>query len=168
MNPISVNELTESVNSNLPRDIKSTIAKNILAEEKDSVVAKNIFSELINDLSSKTQREVVNATGTVLHTNLGRSPNNISFSGSYTNIEYDLKTLSRGKRNEYLSVLMNNLIGSKDIAFVNNNASSLFLSLKAVSKSHNIQNVIISRGEIIEIGGSYRLPEIINETGSNL
>ena len=168
MNPISVNELTESVNSNLPRDIKSTIAKNILAEEKDSDVAKNIFSELINDLSSKTQREVVNATGTVLHTNLGRTPNNISFSGSYTNIEYDLKTLSRGKRNEYLSVLMNNLIGSKDIAFVNNNASSLFLSLKAISKSHNIQNVIISRGEIIEIGGSYRLPEIINETGLNL
>ena len=168
MNPISVNELTESVNSNLPRDIKSTIAKNILAEEKDSDVAKNIFSEIINDLSSKTQREVVNATGTVLHTNLGRSPNNISFSGSYTNIEYDLKTLSRGKRNEYLSVLMNNLIGSKDIAFVNNNASSLFLSLKAISKSHNIQNVIISRGEIIEIGGSYRLPEIINETGLNL
>ena len=168
MNPISVNELTESVNSNLPRDIKSTIAKNILAEEKDSDVAKNIFSELINDLSSKTQREVVNATGTLLHTNLGRSPNNISFSGSYTNIEYDLKTLSRGKRNEYLSVLMNNLIGSKDIAFVNNNASSLFLSLKAISKSHNIQNVIISRGEIIEIGGSYRLPEIINETGLNL
>ena len=168
MSPISVNELTESVNSNLPRDIKSTIAKNILAEEKDSDVAKNIFSELINDLSSKTQREVVNATGTVLHTNLGRSPNNISFSGSYTNIEYDLKTLSRGKRNEYLSVLMNNLIGSKDIAFVNNNASSLFLSLKAISKSHNIQNVIISRGEIIEIGGSYRLPEIINETGLNL
>ena len=168
MNPISVNELTESVNSNLPRDIKSTIAKNILAEEKDSDIAKNIFSELTNDLSSKIQREVVNATGTVLHTNLGRSPNNISFPGRYTNIEYDLKTLSRGKRNEYLSVLMNNLIGSKDIAFVNNNASSLFLSLKAISKSHNIQNVIISRGEIIEIGGSYRLPEIINETGLNL
>ena len=168
MNPISVNELTESVNSNLPRDIKSTIAKNILAEEKDSDVAKNIFSEIISDLSSKTQREVVNATGTVLHTNLGRSPNNISFPGSYTNIEYDLKTLSRGKRNEYLSVLMNNLIESQDIAFVNNNASSLFLSLKAISKSHNIQNVIISRGEIIEIGGSYRLPEIINETGLDL
>ena len=168
MNPISVNELTESVNSNLPRDIKTTIAKNILADEKDSEIAKNIFSELINDLSSKTQREVVNATGTVLHTNLGRSPNNISFPGRYTNIEYDFKTLSRGKRNEYLTVLMNNLIGSEDIAFVNNNASSLFLSLKAISKSHNIQNVIISRGEIIEIGGSYRLPEIINETGLSL
>ena len=168
MNPVSVNELTESVNSNLPRDIKSYIAKNILAEEKDSEIAKNIFAEIINDLSSKTQKEVINATGTVLHTNLGRSPNNMSFTGRYTNIEYDLTNLSRGKRNEYLSVLMNNLIRSEDIAFVNNNASSLFLSLKAISKSHNVQNVIISRGEIIEIGGSYRLPEIINETDLNL
>ena len=168
MNPVSVNELTESVNSNLPRDIKSYIAKNILAEEKDSEIARNIFAEIINDLSSKTQKEVINATGTVLHTNLGRSPNNMSFTGRYTNIEYDLTNLSRGKRNEYLSVLMNNLIRSEDIAFVNNNASSLFLSLKAISKSHNVQNVIISRGEIIEIGGSYRLPEIINETDLNL
>ncbi len=168
MNSVSVNELTESVNSNLPREIKSHIARNILTKEKDSETAKNIFAELVNDLSLKTQREVINATGTVLHTNLGRSPNKMSFPGTYTNIEYDFTTLSRGKRNEYLSVLMNSLIGSENIAFVNNNASSLFLSLKAISKSHNIQNVIISRGEVIEIGGSYRLPEIINETDLSL
>ena len=168
MNPVSVNELTESVNSNLPRDVKSHIAKNILTKEKDSETAKNIFAELIDDLSLKTQKEVINATGTLLHTNLGRSPNKISYPGTYTNIEYDLTTLSRGKRNEYLSVLMNNLIGSEDIIFVNNNASSLFVSLKAISKLHNIESVIISRGEIIEIGGSYRLPEIINETGLSL
>ena len=168
MNPVSVNELTESVNSNLPRDVKSHIAKNILTKEKDSETAKNIFAELMNDLSLKTQKEVINATGTLLHTNLGRSPNKISYPGTYTNIEYDLTTLSRGKRNEYLSVLMNNLIGSEDIIFVNNNASSLFVSLKAISKLHNIESVIISRGEIIEIGGSYRLPEIINETGLSL
>ena len=168
MNPVSVNELTESVNSNLPRDVKSHIAKNILTKEKDSETAKNIFAELINDLSLKTQKEVINATGTLLHTNLGRSPNKISYPGTYTNIEYDLTTLSRGKRNEYLSVLMNHLIGSEDIIFVNNNASSLFVSLKAISKLHNIESVIISRGEIIEIGGSYRLPEIINETGLSL
>ena len=168
MNPVSVNELTESVNSNLPRDVKSHIAKNILTKEKDSETAKNIFAKLVNDLSLKTQKEVINATGTLLHTNLGRSPNKISYPGTYTNIEYDLTTLSRGKRNEYLSVIMNNLIGSEDIIFVNNNASSLFVSLKAISKLHNIESVIISRGEIIEIGGSYRLPEIINETGLSL
>ena len=168
MNPVSVNELTESVNSNLPRDVKSHIAKNILTKEKDSETAKNIFAKLVNDLSLKTQKEVINATGTLLHTNLGRSPNKISYPGTYTNIEYDLTTLSRGKRNEYLSVIMNNLIGSEDIIFVNNNASSLFVSLKAISKLHKIESVIISRGEIIEIGGSYRLPEIINETGLSL
>ena len=168
MKPISVNELTESVNSNLPRDIKSTIAKNILVEEKDPESAKEIFYRLINDLTTKAQKEVVNATGTVLHTNLGRSPNTITFPGRYTNIEYDLTNLVRGNRNEYLSLLMNELIGSQDIAFVNNNASSLYLSLKAISKSHNIHNVIISRGEIIEIGGSYRLPEIISETDLSL
>ena len=168
MNPVSVNELTESVNSNLPRDVKSHIAKNILTKEKDSETAKNIFAKLVNDLSLKTQKEVINATGTLLHTNLGRSPNKISYPGTYTNIEYDLTTLSRGKRNEYLTVLMNNLIGSEDIIFVNNNASSLFVSLKAISKLHNIESVVISRGEIIEIGGSYRLPEIINETGLSL
>ena len=147
MKPISVNELTESVNSNLPRDIKSTIAKNILTKEKDPESAKEIFNRLINDLTTKAQKEVVNATGTVLHTNLGRSPNTITFPGRYTNIEYDLTNLVRGNRNEYLSLLMNELIGSQDIAFVNNNASSLFLSLKAISKSYNIRNVIISRGE---------------------
>ena len=168
MKPISVNELTESVNSNLPREIKSTIAKNILAEEKNPESAREIFYRLINDLTNKAQKEVVNATGTVLHTNLGRSPNSITFPGRYTNIEYDLNNLVRGNRNEYLSLLMNDLIGSQDIAFVNNNASSLYLSLKAISKSHNIRNVIISRGEIIEIGGSYRLPEIIGETDLGL
>ena len=134
MKPISVNELTESVNSNLPREIKSTIAKNILAEEKDPESAREIFYRLINDLTTKAQKEVINATGTVLHTNLGRSPNNIAFPGRYTNIEYDLTNLARGNRNEYLSLLMNDLIGSQDIAFVNNNASSLYLSLKAISK----------------------------------
>ena len=59
MKPISVNELTESVNSNLPREIKSTIAKNILAEEKDPESAREIFYRLINDLTTKAQKEVL-------------------------------------------------------------------------------------------------------------
>lgn len=168
MKTISVNELTDSVNSNLPREVKSFIAKNVLAKEKNPETAKSIFSQLVINLSINTQREVINATGTVLHTNLGRSPNHLSFPGRYSNIEYDLTNLSRGNRNEYLSLLMNSLIGSEDIAFVNNNASSLFLSLKAISKSSNIDHIIISRGEIIEIGGSYRLPEIIQETNLQL
>ncbi len=168
MENISVNKLVESTNSNLPRDIKVEFAKNILSVNKDSEDAKKEFEQLINKLSLKKQKDVINATGTVLHTNLGRSPVNISFSGMYTNIEYDLTTASRGNRNDYLTESMKILLNVENVAFVNNNASSLYLSLLCLTKKHNIDTVIVSRGEIIEIGGSYRLPDIISETGMNL
>ena len=168
MENISVNKLVESTNSNLPRDIKVEFAKNILSVNKDPEDAKKEFEQLINKLSLKKQKDVINATGTVLHTNLGRSPVNISFSGMYTNIEYDLTTASRGNRNEYLTESMKILLNVENVAFVNNNASSLYLSLLCLTKKHNIDTVIVSRGEIIEIGGSYRLPDIISETGMNL
>ena len=168
MENISVNKLVESTNSNLPRDIKVEFAKNILSVNKDPEDAKKEFEQLINKLSLKKQKDVINATGTVLHTNLGRSPVNISFSGMYTNIEYDLTTASRGNRNDYLTESMKILLNVDNVAFVNNNASSLYLSLLCLTKKHNIDTVIVSRGEIIEIGGSYRLPDIISETGMNL
>jgi len=168
MENISVNKLVESTSSNLPRDIKIEFAKNILSSIKHPVEAKKEFETSINKLSLKKQREIINATGTVLHTNLGRSPVDISFSGMYTNIEYDLTTASRGNRNDYLTESMKVLLKAENVAFVNNNASSLYLSLLCLAKIHNKNTVIVSRGEIIEIGGSYRLPDIISETGMNL
>jgi len=168
MENISVNKLVESTSSNLPRDIKIEFAKNILSSIKHPVEAKKEFKTSINKLSLKKQREIINATGTVLHTNLGRSPVDISFSGMYTNIEYDLTTASRGNRNDYLTESMKVLLKAENVAFVNNNASSLYLSLLCLAKIHNKDTVIVSRGEIIEIGGSYRLPDIISETGMNL
>jgi L-seryl-tRNA(Ser) seleniumtransferase len=168
MENISVNNLVESTNSNLPRDLKIEFAKNILSSIKNPEDAKKEFELLINKLSLKKQREIINATGTVLHTNLGRSPVNVSFSGMYTNIEYDLTTASRGNRNDYLTESMKVLLGVENVAFVNNNASSLYLSLLCLAKKHGKDTVIVSRGEIIEIGGSYRLPDIISETGMNL
>ena len=168
MENISVNNLVESTNSTLPRDIKIEFAKNILSSIKNPDDAKKEFKESINRLSLKKQREIINATGTVLHTNLGRSPVDISFSGMYTNIEYDLTTASRGNRNDYLTESMKVLLNAENVAFVNNNASSLYLSLLCLAKKHNKDTVIVSRGEIIEIGGSYRLPDIIFETGMNL
>lgn len=165
MENISVNKLADSTNSSLPRDIKISLAKEVLAQEKNIEIAKEKFKEIVNNLEQKKQREVINATGTVLHTNLGRSPNNISFSGRYTNVEYNLNNFRRGTRNEYLSSSLSSFLGCGGIAFVNNNASSLYLSLRALAKNYEFKNVIISRGEIIEIGGSYRLPEIIEETG---
>ena len=165
MENISVNKLADSTNSSLPRDIKISLAKEVLAQEKNIEIAKKKFKEIVNSLEQKKQREVINATGTVLHTNLGRSPNNISFSGRYTNVEYNLNNFRRGTRNEYLSSSLSSFLGCGGITFVNNNASSLYLSLRALAKNYEFKNVIISRGEIIEIGGSYRLPEIIEETG---
>ena len=165
MENISVNKLTDSTNSSLPRDMKVALAKEVLAHENNIEIAKEKFSEIVRNLEQKKQREVINATGTVLHTNLGRSPNNLSFSGRYTNVEYDLKNFKRGVRNEYLSSSLSGLLGCEEVIFVNNNASSLYLSLRALAKNYEFKNVIISRGEIIEIGGSYRLPEIIKETG---
>ena len=165
MENISVNKLADSTNSSLPRDIKISLAKEVLSQEKNIEIAKEKFKEIVNNLEQKKQREVINATGTVLHTNLGRSPNNISFSGRYTNVEYNLNNFRRGTRNEYLSSSLSSFLGCGGITFVNNNASSLYLSLRALAKNYEFKNVIISRGEIIEIGGSYRLPEIIEETG---
>ena len=165
MENISVNKLADSTNSSLPRDIKISLAKEVLAQEKNIEIAKEKFKEIVNNLEQKKQREVINATGTVLHTNLGRSPNNISFSGRYTNVEYNLNNFRRGTRNEYLSSSLSSFLGCGGITFVNNNASSLYVSLRALAKNYEFKNVIISRGEIIEIGGSYRLPEIIEETG---
>ena len=165
MENISVNKLTDSTNSSLPRNMKVALAKEVLAHENNIEIAKEKFSEIVRNLEQKKQREVINATGTVLHTNLGRSPNNLSFSGRYTNVEYDLKNFKRGVRNEYLSSSLSGLLGCEEVIFVNNNASSLYLSLRALAKNYEFKNVIISRGEIIEIGGSYRLPEIIKETG---
>ena len=168
MENISVNELVESSNSELPREIKLSFAKSVLSAKKDPSEAKIEFGELVNKLNMKKQQNVINATGTVLHTNLGRSPINISYSGTYTNIEYDLTKSSRGSRNSYLTESMKTLLSAENVTFVNNNASSLYLTLLTLSKKFNKDSVIVSRGEIIEIGGSYRLPDIIFETGMNL
>jgi len=165
---ISVNELVQSSNSEIPRELKISLAKNLLSVTKDPKEAKKEFDTLIKNLNTKKQREIINATGTILHTNLGRSPVDISYSGMYTNIEYDLTTGSRGNRNNYLTESMKTLLKAENVAFVNNNASSLYISLLCLSRKYGKDSVIVSRGEIIEIGGSYRLPDIISETGLKL
>jgi len=164
MDKISVNRLVEEVKSNLPREILVLIAQNCLNKNTDIQTTIKNFENEVYKYTLKVQKKVINCTGTLLHTNLGRAQTDIDFNGGSTNIEYDILNNRRGKRNEFLNQSMNLLLGSEDVCFVNNNASSLYITLKTLKNIYGKKSVIISRGEIIEIGGSYRLPEIIQET----
>ena len=168
MDNISVNKLVDSYENHLPREVCLNVAKDIVSEFKDKKIILEEYILAINNLMIGEQVKVVNCTGTLLHTNLGRAQTEISFSGHASNIEFDLSRQKRGERNRYLTYSMNLLLGSKGVCFVNNNASSLFIALNTIKKSKGIDSVIISRGEVVEIGGSYRLPEIIAETGLKL
>ncbi len=165
---LSVNELVETSSASLPREIKTFIAKEVLLTNKDPKNATDVFIKYLENIEFNQQKQVVNASGTILHTNLGRAPVEINNASRYSNIEYDLVKNQRGERNPYLNVLMKLLLGAEDVAFVNNNASSLYIALRMLKQKYNIENVIISRGEIIEIGGSYRLPDIILESDLKL
>ncbi len=165
---LSVNKLVETSSSKLPREVKAFIAKEVLSINKDPKNATEAFVKHLEELEFNRQRQVINASGTILHTNLGRAPVETNEASRYSNVEYNLVKNQRGERNSYLNVLMKQLLGAEDVAFVNNNASSLFIALRMLKQKYNIENVIISRGEIIEIGGSYRLPEIILESDLKL
>jgi L-seryl-tRNA(Ser) seleniumtransferase len=117
-------------------------------------------------------RRVINATGVVLHTNLGRAPLsqaalaqiNASAAG-YSNLEYDVARGERGKRDVHTGRFLAELVGAEAAIVVNNNAAAVFLVLNALAKG---AEVIVSRGELIEIGDGFRIPDIMNESGALL
>ncbi len=110
-------------------------------------------------------RRVINATGVVLHTNLGRAPLGAQQTiAGYSNLEYDLGAGKRGKRDVHTGVLLERLLGWPGIA-VNNNAAAIYLALNELAAGHE---VIVSRGELIEIGDGFRIPEIMSSSGAIL
>ncbi len=117
-------------------------------------------------------REVVNGTGVVIHTNLGRSP--LAFdaeeairrvSCGYSNLEYDLSSGVRGKRHDHVEGLICELTGAEAALVVNNNAAAVILALSTLALG---REVIVSRGELVEIGGSFRIPEVMQQSGAHL
>jgi L-seryl-tRNA(Ser) seleniumtransferase len=116
-------------------------------------------------LLAPSLRRVINATGVVLHTNLGRAPlGPLEIIPGYSNLEYDLSTGKRGKRDTHSKTLLEQLLGKPGIA-VNNGAAALYLVLHELAAGYE---VIVSRGELIEIGDGFRIPEIMQRSGAIL
>jgi L-seryl-tRNA(Ser) seleniumtransferase len=133
------------------------------------------LGELLEALEAAAQpalRRVINATGVVIHTNLGRSPlaaaaleQMLEVAAHYSTLEYDLARGERGSRQDLLEGLLRELTGAEAALVVNNNAAAVLLALRTLAQG---KEVIISRGQLVEIGGSFRLPEIMAVSGAIL
>jgi len=117
-------------------------------------------------------KRVINATGIIIHTNIGRAPLSeeavnavIEAAKYYSNLEFDISTGKRGKRYTHVKSLLQDITGAESGIVVNNNAAAVLLCLSTFAKGYE---VIISRGELIEIGGSFRIPEIMEQSGAKL
>jgi len=126
---------------------------------------------LKNAMDFKLKR-VINATGVVVHTNLGRSllPEGVArhvaeLSGRYSNLEFDLEQGARGSRYSHVEDILCEISGAEAAMVVNNNAGAVFLSLETLAKG---KEVIVSRGELVEIGGSFRIPDVMARSGARL
>ena len=135
------------------------------------VLEARITDEVKNRLAPSLQR-VINATGVILHTNLGRAPipaaaiSKVEETATrYSNLEYDIHTGQRGKRDVHTSALLSALAGAGTAIVVNNNAAAVFLVLNTLAKG---AEVVVSRGELIEIGDGFRIPDIMAESGAVL
>jgi len=132
--------------------------------EPDGRVEDEVAANL-DRLAAPSLRRVINATGVVLHTNLGRAPlPDLPPSAGYSNLEYDLERGKRGKRDVHVAELMERLTGKPGIV-VNNNAAAIYLVLNELAAGHE---VVVSRGELIEIGDGFRIPDIMARSGAIL
>ena len=119
----------------------------------------------------RSLRRVLNATGVVVHTNLGRAPlaaaavEHVAAAAGYSNLELDLATGARGSRQDHLAPLLRRLTGAEAALVVNNNAAALLLALAALAEG---REVVVSRGELIEIGDGFRIPEVLARSGARL
>jgi L-seryl-tRNA(Ser) seleniumtransferase len=131
--------------------------------EEGSIEAE--IERALERVARPSLRRVINATGVVLHTNLGRAPLGAQQAiAGYSNIEYDLAAGKRGKRDTHVGELLERLLGCPAIA-VNNNAAAIYLALNELAAGHE---VIVSRGELIEIGDGFRIPEIMQRSGADM
>ena len=152
-------------------DIRENISKGItdvpLTDEIISMVLEKAAK-----LSKPSIQRVINGTGIILHTNLGRAPlpcaaiEAVNMAAkSYTNLEFDIQSGNRGSRHSHTEKLLTELTGAESAMAVNNNAAAVLLTLAALTQN---KEVIVSRGELVEIGGSFRIPKILEQSGAKM
>ena len=174
-------EITEGLRRELSAhglNVETILARNPGLDESGSMqelLAVEIERRLearAEELARPSLRRVVNATGVVIHTNLGRSPlartamDAISdVATHYSNLEYDIERGARGKRESHCQGLLARLAGSEAAIVANNNAAAVMLVLNTLAEGGE---VIVSRGELVEIGGSFRVPDVMEKSGARL
>jgi L-seryl-tRNA(Ser) seleniumtransferase len=170
----SVDEVLQRLDSRFSRALLVAEARRVIGRARESLKAGRAVN--IDDIPAQVVRElewlerpslrrVINATGVILHTNLGRAPLTAFPSpGGYSNLEYDLIAGNRGKRDAHVASLIERLTGKPGIV-VNNNAAAVYLVLNELAAGHE---VIVSRGELIEIGDGFRIPDIMARSGAVL
>ena len=174
------------LSSRIPRELLVEVAREVLAGVRDEITGKrgisvipvipadleDVIAREVERLLSRTLQPVINATGVILHTNLGRAPlapavleefRQIAI--HYSNLEYDLDAGQRGKRDVHTSELLARLTGAEDAIVVNNGAAAILVALAALAKDGE---VLVSRGELIEIGDGFRIPEVMAQSGAIL
>jgi len=175
-----------SLEEELPRGIVKQAVRRSLDDLREAILAGEAVDEsrlalaavatqaarLARELARPSLRGVVNATGVVVHTNLGRSllaenalERLISLNRTYTNLEYDLEEGRRGSRYVHAAQLLADLTGAEAAIVVNNNAAAVFLCLQTLAQG---REVIVSRGQLVEIGGSFRIPDVMARSGAIL
>ena len=158
------------------RKVLNELREGILSDEisrvwNDEEILERIKSD-IKKASLRNLRKVINGTGIILHTNLGRAKLGqkaieavVEAAGNYSTLEYDVESGSRGTRYDHVNELIEKLTGAESCLVVNNNAAAVLLILSTMTKG---KEVVISRGELVEIGGSFRVPDIMEQSGSVL
>ena len=186
MDQILNSESTRKLLSRYRRDYVAEVLRRVLgelreqlldsdgrnADTRDALAARiqSMLAAALDAGDTASIHRVINATGVVLHTGLGRAPLPASAAAavrsvaeSYCNLELDLQTGARGSRLTHVEELVRELSGSEAAAVVNNNAGAVLLMLSALARG---RQVIVSRGELVEIGGSFRIPDIIEASGA--
>jgi L-seryl-tRNA(Ser) seleniumtransferase len=177
----AVDQIARTLDPNVPKETRVGVARRAIDEARDLIRAGGAGSfeevaaraqELIVATDRSLLQPVINATGVLIHTNLGRVPLGAAqldavttIAGTYSNLEYDLNAGRRGSRYVHARSLLQSLTAAESALVVNNNAAAVLVALAALCRG---REVIVSRGELIEIGGEFRVPDVMTASGALL